>query len=87
MVKINAKKILIKILYWIFFAFLAYLIFELARKILGGSLGFEEIVIGLLVANLGYSFYLTHYINNSISRLDSKMSGHIGWHKGRDDKR
>lgn len=82
MVKIKADKILIKIMYWMFFIFLAYLIYELARKILGGSLGFEEIVMGLLVANLGYSFYLS----NSISRLDSKISGHIGWHRGKDDQ-
>ena len=82
MVKIKLNKLLIKIMYWTFFIFLAYLIYELARKILGGSLGFEEIVIGLLVANLGYSFYLT----NSISRLDSKISGHMGWHRGKDNQ-
>ena len=62
-----------KIVYWIFGIFLIYLIFELVRKILGGSLGFEEIVIALLVANLGYSFY-----------LGSKLSEHIGWHKGKE---
>jgi hypothetical protein len=60
---------------WIFLAFLAYLIFELARKILGGSLGFEEIVIGLLIANLGFSFHLS-----------SKLSGHMGWHRGKDSQ-
>jgi len=50
------------------------LIIELIRKILGGSLEFEEIIIGLLIANLGYSFY-----------INSKVSEHIGWHKGRED--
>lgn len=44
-------------------------------KVFGGSLGFEEIVIALLVANLGYSFYL-----NSI------LSEHLGWHRGQDTK-
>ena len=56
-----------------------YLIFELLRKLLGGSLGFEELVIGLLIANLGYSFYL----RESINKVDSKISGHIGWHRGK----
>ncbi|MFH0977786.1 MAG: hypothetical protein V1837_00645 [Candidatus Woesearchaeota archaeon] len=62
--------------------FLAYLIFELIRKLLGGSLGFEELVIGLLIANLGYSFYLRGYL----SKIDSKISGHIGWHSGQNGR-
>jgi len=68
-----------KILYWIFVIFLAYLIFELIRKILGGSLGFEELVVGLLIANLGYIIGL----HNKISKVDSKLSEHLGWHKGK----
>ena len=63
-----------KILYWLLIIFIIYLIIELIRKILGGSLGLEEIVIGLLISNLGYSFY-----------INSKVSEHIGWHKGRED--
>lgn len=51
---------------------MAYLVFEIIRKILGGSWGFEELVVGLLLANLGYSFY-----------INSKLSGHLGWHKGK----
>ena len=68
-----------KIVYWIFVIFLAYLIFELIRKILGGSLGFEELVVGLLIANLGYIIGL----HNKISKVDSKLSEHLGWHKGK----
>lgn len=45
-------------------------------RIIAGSLGFEELVVGLLIANLGYSFY-----------INTKLSGHIGWHKGQDSKR
>jgi len=71
-----------KILYWIFFAFLVYLAYELLRKILGYSLGFEELAIALLVANIGYSFYL----KDSINKIDKKLSGHIGWHKGKNEK-
>jgi hypothetical protein len=61
-----------KIFYWALAAFIAYIIIELLRKIFGGSLGFEELAIGLLIANLGYSFY-----------INSKLSEHIGWHKGK----
>lgn len=64
-----------KILKWLLVLFVIYLIIEILRKILGGSLGFEEIVIGLLIANLGYSFY-----------INTKLSEHIGWHKGKDSR-
>ncbi len=74
MVKVNIKKLF----YWMFLIFLVYLIFELLRKLIGGSLAFETLVIGLLIANLGYSFY----IKDSLNRIESKISGHIGWHKG-----
>ena len=63
-----------KIFYWLLGLFTVYLIIEVIRKILSGSLGFEDVVIGLLVANLGYSFYIS-----------SKLSEHIGWHRGRDN--
>ncbi|MBU2638286.1 MAG: hypothetical protein KJ955_04900 [Nanoarchaeota archaeon] len=60
-----------KILYWLFLLFAIYLIFELIRKIFGGSISFEGAVIALLVMNIGYSFHIS-----------SKLSEHIGWHKG-----
>lgn len=69
-----------RMIYWIFVVFLGYLILELVRKLFGGSLGFEDLVIGLLIANLGYSFFL----RESITKVDSKISGHIGWHKGQE---
>jgi ABC-type methionine transport system permease subunit len=78
-----SREVMRKTLYVVFFIFLLYLIFELARKILGGSLGFEELVIGLLVANLGYSFY----IKEALGKIDSKISGHIGWHRGVDARK
>jgi hypothetical protein len=61
-----------KIIYWLLIIFTVYIIIELIRNIFGGSLGFEEMAIGLLVANLGYSFY-----------INARISEHIGWHKGR----
>ena len=83
MVKIKKKEFLKKIIYLLFLIFLAYLIFELSRKLLGSSLGFEELVIGLLIANLGYSFYL----KESINKIDNRISGHFGWHKGKNIKK
>ena len=65
-----------KILYWLLILFMIYLVIELLRKIFGGSLGFEELVIGLLIANLGYSFY-----------INSKLSEHLGWHQGKDNSK
>ena len=61
-----------KILYWLNVILTVYIIVEIIRKILGRSLGFEEIVVGLLIANLGYSFY-----------INAKLSEHIGWHRVR----
>lgn len=70
------------VLYWLLGLFSIYLIFELIRKILGGSLGFEELVTGLLVANLGFVIAL----HTKMAAVNSKLSGHLGWHKGKDGK-
>ena len=61
-----------KLFQWLLILFVLYLVFELLRKLFGGSLGFEEIVIGLLIANVGYSFH-----------INTKLSEHLGWHKGK----
>jgi len=61
-----------KILQWLLALFMLYLIFEILRTLFGGSLGTEELIIGLLVANLGYSFH-TH----------SLVVEHLEWHKGK----
>ncbi len=61
------------ILFWALGLFIVYLIIELLKKLLEGSFGFEELVIGLLIANLGYSFY-----------INAQLSEHLGWHKGKD---
>jgi hypothetical protein len=61
--------------YWLLILFIIFLVIQLVIKIVGGSLGFEELVVGLLIANLGYSFY-----------INSKISEHIGWHRARERK-
>ena len=70
------------ILRFLFVVFMIWVIFELVRKILGGSLGFEELMIVMLSINIGFSFKL----HSMVSKLDSKLSGHIGWHRGRDSR-
>ena len=65
----------LKIFYWLLVLFTLYLIFEIIRKLFGGSLGFEELMIGLMAANLGYSFY-----------LNTKLSEHLGYHKASEIK-
>lgn len=42
---------------------------------------FKALIIGLVIASFGYSVYLKVHLN----RIDSKISGHIGWHKGRSE--
>lgn len=66
---------------WFLIIFTTYIIFEVIRKILGGSLGFEELVITLLVTNIGFTFAL----NKRLSDIATKVSDHLGWHKGRKD--
>lgn len=81
-----------KIFSWLLIVFILYIIIEVIRKILGGSLESEDIITGLVLANLGYTFSLNMHMNqrissidSKISALDSKLSEHIGWHKGKDN--
>ena len=85
-------KILGKILYWAFVIFVIFVIYQMMRSILGGSWQLESIIVVLLGANLGYSFYLTRHIGNVDSKLtkhlgdiNSKISEHMGWHKGKEN--
>lgn len=68
-------------MYWFLVIFGIYIIYELTRKLLGGSLTYESLIIAGVVANIGFSVQLT----KSIGKLDAKLSEHIGWHKGRED--
>jgi len=72
-----------KVFYWILALFVLYLIIEIIRKILGGSLSYEALVIGLMTANLGYVIAL----HTKISDINAKLSGHLGWHKGKGDNK
>lgn len=72
----------VNVFYLLLGLFVIYLAIEIVRKILGGSLGFEELVIGLLVANLGYTIAL----HTKISSIHAKISEHLGWHKGKENQ-
>ncbi|MFH1072296.1 MAG: hypothetical protein V1743_02605 [Nanoarchaeota archaeon] len=75
MVKINEKtrNILAKTAYWLFLLFMVYLIYEIVRYLLGGSLGFEELMVGLLITNIGYSFYLRGALGKVEKNVDSSI--------------
>lgn len=78
-----------KIFYWSVGLFALYLIFEVVRKILGGSLGYEAMIVGLLVANLGYIIGLHGKIiglHGKITDVQIQLSEHLGWHRGNDSK-
>lgn len=87
-------KILNKILYWAFVIFVIYIIYQIILKIIGGSWQLDGIIMVLLSANIGYTFYLIKQISNvdlkltkHISELDSKLSEHIGWHKDKENSK
>ena len=61
-----------KLFYWLLALFIIYLIIELIRKLIGGSLGFEELVIGLLIANLLYSFYINSKLQDILVGIADK---------------
>ncbi len=65
-----------KIMDFILALFGLFIAYQLIRKIFGGSWQAESLIIALLVLNLGI-----------ILRLSSKFEGHIGWHKGKGDKK
>ena len=78
------------ILYWLLVVFVTYVIFELVRKIWGGSLEFEELVIALLVTIIGYLGALHKKIidlHKDMGDIRSRLSEHLGWHDGRKEKR
>jgi len=68
----NLMDDVVKIILALFGIFIAY---QILRIITGGSWQTESIIIALLIFNLGISW-----------RLNAKLEGHRGWHKGKDSK-
>ncbi|MFC1723015.1 hypothetical protein ACFL0V_02670 [Nanoarchaeota archaeon] len=74
-----------EIAFWILILFTIYIIFELIRKILGGSLTSEALIISLLVFSVSHSIYMHNSLQKSINRIDKRLASHIAWHKGKSD--
>ncbi|MAF50714.1 MAG: hypothetical protein CMH64_01355 [Nanoarchaeota archaeon] len=73
------KNNLIDVILILFGLFIAY---QLLRIILGGSWQTESVILAFLIFNLG----LTWKINSGFGKLNAKLEGHLGWHKGKDSK-
>lgn len=55
------------------------LIIQIVRAILGGTWAVEDLILALLIFNLTLTFGIGGYLIS----LNKKISGHLGWHKGR----
>ncbi|MBW2967252.1 hypothetical protein KY362_02080 [Candidatus Woesearchaeota archaeon] len=73
------QKIFERILFYLWVAFAIYLIIELIKKILGGSLTTDNLVIGFLMGIVTMLFKVIMMIYE----VDRKLTAHISWHKGR----
>ncbi len=56
------------------------LIIQIIRAILGGTWEVEDIILALLIFNLTITFGIGGYLIS----LNNKISGHLGWHKGKE---
>ena len=70
----------------------AIIIYQIIQKLLGGSWQIEEAILSLVVLNITLTFTLAGYmvgmqnrLNNKISKIDTKLHGHLEWHKGREN--
>ena len=66
------------------------LIVQIIRALFGGSWKIEEIILALVVFNLTITFGIGSYLislNNKISDVNTKIQGHIQWHKGKDNSK
>lgn len=59
----------------VIFLFAIFIAYQILRVIFGGSWQFESIIIAILVFNLGITW-----------KINTKLEGHMGWHKGRESK-
>jgi len=70
------------------------IIIQMVRMLIGGSWAVEDVILALVIFNLsmgfgigGYLVYLNEKIskvNEKISKVDAKITGHFGWHKGKE---
>lgn len=69
----------------------AIIIVQILRIILGGSWKVEDAILALLVLNITLTFGLFGYfinsntvLNDKISSVNTKIEGHLEWHKGKE---
>lgn len=74
MITVKPKTLIGKIAYWTFFVFILWVIYELIRKIVGGSLAYEALIITLLGINLSFSFYLNRELSQTRELLRKEIS-------------
>lgn len=70
-----SKELSNKIVNIILFLLGIFIIYQILRAIFGGSWQTESILIALVIFNLGLTW-----------RTNTKLEGHLGWHKGRESK-
>lgn len=61
------------------------LIIQILKLLIGGSWAIEDIILGLIILNLTITFGIGSYLinlSNKISDVNTKVEGHIKWHKG-----
>ena len=66
------------------------LVIQILRAIFGGSWKIEEIILMLVLFNLTITFGTGGYLvslSNKISNVNTKIEGHIQWHKGKDNSK
>ncbi|MEK6839562.1 MAG: hypothetical protein AABX72_01360, partial [Nanoarchaeota archaeon] len=75
----------------LFYILSAIAIYQVIKKLSGGSWSIEEVILTLLAINItmtlglmGYLMYMNGSLNNKIAGVDKKLHGHIAWHKGKE---
>lgn len=56
------------------------IIIQLLKSIFGGTWAIEDVILALVILNLTVTFGMVGYLIS----LSNKITGHIEWHKGRD---
>lgn len=66
------------------------LIVQLWKSLMGGTWAVEDVILAFVALNITLTFTILGYIlglNNKIAKVDSKIEGHISWHRGQESRR
>jgi len=67
-VNIPKKIDFLDVLKTILIVYIIYVIYQIVKRGLGGSWGFEALIIAILIANLGYSFYISAQLQRHLGK-------------------